>query len=146
MRRPAPCPPRRASLVAALALLALLAGCASPQAVLYAEGSARRQASAQRALQSCEQQAHRAVGPNARHHAARRQAGTTPAVAMVGGAVAALVKGTSDLALTVLAAGAAGAAGAATRSAIEWNRPDEVYEEHVKLCMERRGHAVLGWR
>ncbi|WP_326535812.1 hypothetical protein [Pseudorhodoferax sp.] len=130
----------------ALGSLVLLAGCAAPQAVLYAEGGPRQQARAQQALQACELQAQRAVGLNAGHQAARRNAGTTTAVAMVGGAVAALVKGGADVARTALAAGAAGAAGAATKSAIEWNAPDEVYEEHVKLCMERRGHVVLGWR
>lgn len=126
--------------------LVLLSGCAAPQAVLYDQGDARQQARAQQALQRCEQQALRAVGTHAGHANARRDAGKSTAVAMVSGTVSALVKGTRDFAVSVLAAGAAGAAGALTKSAIEWHQPDEVYEEYVKLCMERRGHEVLGWR
>lgn len=137
---------QHARLLSLLAVVGVLAGCAAPQAVLYAEGGPQQRAQAQQALLRCEQQAQRSVGLNAGHAAAREQAGTSAAVAMVSGAVAALVKGASDLTLTVLAAGTAGAAGAATKSAIEWNQPDEVYEEHVKLCMKRRGHEVLGWR
>lgn len=131
---------------ATLALAALLAGCAAPKAVLYNEGGARQQAQAERALHSCEQQAHSAVGLNAGHQATARKAGTKGTVEVVESVVRSMVRGTAVVARSVVAAGVAGAAGAVTEGALDHNEPDKVYEEYVKLCMRKNGHSVLGWR
>lgn len=150
MRTPSPTLHARCSRLRhgtfALLLLGMVSGCAAPRAVLYTEGSAGRQAHAQRALHSCESKARRAVDYNAGSRAIGRQAGSVGTVAAVSAISGALVKGARDLTGPVLVAGTAGVAGALTKGVIGHNQPDEVYERYVKLCMKKRGHEVLGWR
>lgn len=123
-----------------------LTGCAAPQAVLYTEETPERRAAAHRALQVCERHANQSIGIHAGARVARRQVASTGTVAAVGATAGALVKRSRDVVLTAVAAGVAGAVGAATRVALDWNRPDKAYEEHVDVCMKRRGYNVAGWR
>ncbi len=135
----------RTSPLALLAVLALLGGCAAPQAVLYVENPARRPA-AQQALQGCERQAQQTVGYNAGNQATGRKTGKAGATAATKEATRSMIRGSADVALKTVAAGVAGAASALTGQIIDWNQPDDVYERYVRMCMKRHGHEVLGWR
>lgn len=138
--------PALSRILGLLSVGLVLAGCAAPRAVLYTEETPDRRAAAHRALQVCERHAHQSIGIHAGAQVARRQAGTTGTIAAAGATAGALVKRSRDVVLTAVAAGVAGAVGAATRVALDWNRPDKAYEEHVDVCMKRRGYHVAGWR
>jgi outer membrane lipoprotein SlyB len=135
----------RARLAVILSTAATLAGCATPQPVVYREPSANAVAPrVERDLRFCRDAATRTVGINARDVVSpTAKAAGIGAAATVAGTLAA---GVQDLARKARTAAAAGATGALVKTLFEWNEPDEVHEEYVERCMEDRGHHVLGWR
>lgn len=137
---------RTPASLAALIVTVMLAGCAAPKAVVYTEETPERRAKAWTTLQSCEQRARDTVGVNTGSEAIRRDAGRNGAVAAGGVFVGAAIRKSADIALTAITAGAVGVATTLTRGAFDWRKPDDVYEEHVKICMKRRGFEVAGWR
>lgn len=141
--RPGAVIPRSASAALLLAV-AVLAGCATTQPVLYPTDSAQKESRATSDMQACTQLAQRDVGINARkgHETVAR----TGVLAATTAAVFSAVRGTADTANRALAAGVAGGVGGALKVALDWNEPDEVYEHYVEQCMRKRGHRVLGWR
>ena len=137
---------RTGGLCLSLSLGLLLTACAAPKAVLYTEDTVERRNAAQRHLVQCERHADRSIGIHAGKQHARRQSGTNGTAAAVGATAGAMVSRSADVAVKALAAGVAGAAVALTKVTLDWNRPDKAYEEHVEICMKRRGYAVTGWR
>lgn len=135
--------PRSASAAVLLAA-AMLAGCASTQPVLYPTQSAQKESRAPSDMQACTELAQRDVGINARN--GHETVARTGVLAATSAAVYSAVLGTADTANRALAAGVAGGVGGALKVALDWNEPDEVYENYVEQCMRKRGHRVLGWR
>jgi outer membrane lipoprotein SlyB len=143
--------PLRTAAVLALALG--LTACASTQPVIYSKKSdsivlGER---AQRDLLQCTRLADERVGRNSLKGAKRMQtvaektasAGTIAFVAAALGSAAAQSKEAWERAR---GAAAAGVAGMATKLLLEINEGDEVYQQYVEICLEGRGHDVLGWR
>jgi len=145
---------RRAGLVASLAIVAVLAGCASTQPVVYSRktDSIAVDERTQRDLTACSRLADQRVGRNGLHAAqpdtrkAAQKAGATGAVAFVATAVGSVVGNSANAWERARGAAAGGAAGMATKLLLDWNEGDEVYQKYVEQCLERRGHQVLGWR
>jgi outer membrane lipoprotein SlyB len=140
---------RRCGLTATAAAAVLLAGCATPQPVVYQKTTAG--AIEQRRVvtdtQDCRRRAEAAVGLNARRaDAVAQSTAKTGAVAFAATAVAGLVGASKDAWQRARAGAAGGATGAAVKVLLEWNDPDKVHEEYVERCMSERGHDVLGWR
>jgi hypothetical protein len=127
----------------------VLAGCATPQPVVYQkpQTSAAQQERITKDIQQCRRLAAATVGTNGRSAAtAGQSAAKTGAVAFAATAVGSLVSASKDAWQRARAGAAAGATGALVKTVLEWNEPDEVHEEYFERCMGDRGHAVLGWR
>ncbi len=137
-------------LIAAVASLAVLAGCASTAApVVYQppQASPKKSARVDRDLAECRAEAERAVGLNA--GAGRPMADGVArqgAREFVDKAVESLVVGSRNAWERARGAGAGAAAGTLTGMLLNWNEPDRVHREYVDLCLRDRGHKVLGWR
>ena len=139
---------RRAVWLSAFALV-LLAGCATPQPVVYLKPSAGPVVQKRVAgdVQECQRIAQGAVGVNGRQSSGlARSAGRTGAIGWASTAIAGVVSSSQDVWKRAKAGAAAGATGAAVKTLLEWNDPDEVNREYVQRCMSERGHDVLGWR
>lgn len=140
---------RVARLGTALAAVALLGACATSQPVVYAkESQATAQAeSVSRDIAACRDRAQAAVGLNGRSTTQVAGAsGRAGLIGFVGTAVGSVVAGSKDAWARARAGAAGGAAGIATKTLLEWNDPDDVYQEYVERCLDERGHDVLGWR
>lgn len=135
--------------VTPLLLATLLAGCATVEPVLYRQGPlpAAQKARVDRDLATCRRAADQTVGLNA-HDArtAARAAARTGAIGFVAAAAGAALSASTEVWQKARGAAAAGAVGMTAKTLIEWNDPDEVYQEYVERCMADRGHTVLGWR
>lgn len=144
-----PCRPRPLIVAAALASALVLGACATATPVVYApkRGSPDLDVRTRADIAQCSQQAEARVGRNgtqAADVAARSAKGA--AIGFVGTAVGSLVSASRDAWSRARGAAAGGAAGIATKLLLEWNEPDEVYQEYVERCLAARGHDVLGWR
>lgn len=140
---------RRCGLAISWVAAVVLAGCATPQPVVYQKGAANaiEQQRIAKDTHDCRRRAEAAVGLNARRAAAGTQvAAKTGAVAFAATAVAGLVGTSKDAWQRARAGAAGGATGAAVKVLLEWNDPDKVHEKYVERCMRERGHEVLGWR
>jgi hypothetical protein len=144
---------RTASTFAAAATtLALLAGCASTQPVLYQTGPASKPApaaptKAQRDITECTRRAEVAVGRHAMDAPSTAgAAGQAGVIGFVGAAAGSMVTKSRNVWERARGAAAAGAAGMATKLLLEWNEGDRVFQKHVERCLDERGHDVLGWR
>lgn len=136
-------------LCAALLSACVAAGCATTAPVVYQTSKPTAAASQRLAkdVQACEQRASSAVGVNARNaHRAAQGSARGGAIGFAATAVGALVNSSRDAWQRARAGAAGGAAGVATKTLLEWNDPDEVYQEYVERCLDARGHDVLGWR
>jgi outer membrane lipoprotein SlyB len=142
-------PARRCVLALSATAALVLAGCATPQPVVYqkaATGAAQQQR-VTKDTQECRRRAEAAVGLNARRaDAAAQNAAKTGAIAFAATAVGSLVNASKDAWQRARVGAAGGATGAAVKTVLEWNDPDDVHQEYVERCMEERGHDVLGWR
>ena len=133
----------------ALAAVTLLGGCATSQPVVYAKESAAAAKSERvsRDIAACRDRAETAVGLNGRNATQVAGAsGRAGLIGFVGTAVGSVVAGSKDAWARARAGAAGGAAGIATKTLLEWNDPDDVYQEYVERCLAERGHDVLGWR
>ena len=131
--------------IAALAMTALLAACATPSPVVYphAPAAKARPERVQGDIAACRARAEAAVGLN-RSRATERSA-QAGVVGFFAGAAASLA-GSRDIANKAAAGAAAGATGVATKLLLERHLPDEVHREYVERCLREQGHDVLGWR
>lgn len=134
--------------VAAMALAALLTGCASvSQPVVYSSPKAAP-TDAQRVAADtaeCRKRAEAAVGVNgvtapALATRSARRAG----VSFVEEATDRLVIGSRNAWTRARGAAAGTVAGGVTSVALNWNEPDSVHRKYVDLCMKKQGHTVLG--
>lgn len=127
----------------------VFAGCATQQPVVYqkpANGAAQQQRIA-KDIRACRQVAEATVGLNSRlAENAARSAARTGVIGFAATAVGGLVSSSRDVWQRARAGAAAGATGAVVKTLLEWNDPDDVYQEYVERCMDERGHDVLGWR
>jgi outer membrane lipoprotein SlyB len=140
---------RRCGLAVSAATALVLAGCATPQPVVYQKtaASAAQQQRLAKDTQDCRRRAEAAVGLNARRaDAAAQSAAKTGAIAFAATAVGGLVNASKDVWQRARVGAAGGATGAAVKTVLEWNDPDDVHQEYVERCMSERGHDVLGWR
>jgi hypothetical protein len=140
---------RIARIGVALAAVTLLGACATSQPVVYTKESvaAAKAESVSRDIAACRGKAQAAVGLNGR--SATQVAGASGRaglIGFVGTAVGSVVAGSKDAWARARAGAAGGAAGIATKTLLEWNDPDDVYQEYVERCLGERGHDVLGWR
>ena len=140
---------RAAGLVLALGLSA----CASTQPVIYSKkaDSIKLNERTQRDLQECSQRADQGVGRNSakgapEKHKVAQKVGATAAIGFVATAVGSVVSNSKGVWERARGAAAGGAAGMATKLLLEWNEGDKVFQKYVELCLEDRGHEVLGWR
>ncbi len=146
-------------LTAALALAALLTGCASTtQPVLYptpvkADAGAEPKKQAERHarvdgdMAQCRAAADEAVGLQRRSpQAGATQVARRGAVEFVDKAVESLVANARNGWERARGAGAGAMAGSVTAVLLNWNEPDGVYRSYVEQCLRERGHRVLGWR
>ncbi len=148
---------RRCHAVAALLVVAGLAGCASTQPVIYSKSSDsialndRTRAD----LAACSRLADERVGRNSMNaqpaagggtQTVVQKVGATGAIAFVATAVGSVVGNSKNAWERARGAAAGGAAGMATKLLLEWNEGDKVYQRYVENCLEDRGHEVLGWR
>jgi hypothetical protein len=139
---------RRPIVGLALAVLAVLAGCASTATpVVYPVADAKRERRAEADLNGCRAKADAAVGINGSH---ARKTGTAAArrgaVEFVDKAVESMVNGSREVWAKARGASAGAMAGSLTAVVLTWNEPDSVYRNYVDLCLKERGHKVLGWR
>lgn len=143
-------PATRRPALAVLLCTVIAAGCASTAApVVYPPKTADAGHSQRLAqdVQQCRERAERSVGLNGRSaQDVARSGARVGAVGFAATAVGAIVNTSRDVWQRARSAAAAGVTGAAVKTAIEWNDPDEVYEEFVERCLRERGHHVLGWR
>jgi hypothetical protein len=132
---------------AALAAISLV-GCATTQpVVLQAEKSKTAAQHSEQAIASCQEAADRDVGRNGLQPAkVARKAGKAAAVEFADTAADTAVAKGSRVLRRASGAAAGGVAGVATKLLFEWNEPDKVHQKYVEICLEKRGHRVLGWR
>jgi outer membrane lipoprotein SlyB len=124
----------------------VLMGCASTQPVVYNAGAANAER-VTRDTQACRQRADAAVGLNQKGSMkSAKKSGEVGLIAAAGAAAGAAINNSADVMRRAGAAAAAGGVGYAVKELIEWNKPDEVYENYVERCMKERGHDVIGWR
>jgi outer membrane lipoprotein SlyB len=136
-------------LIPLLLLAGTLAGCATPQPVVYRSDAQTTtlKERADRDLATCRRAADEAVGLNGRDaRTVARAAAQTGVIGFVAAAAGAAFAASTEVWQKARGGAAAGAAGAAAKTLLDWNAPDEVYQEYVERCMADRGHAVLGWR
>lgn len=147
-----PNPKSRAQSAPKLFLLTLaaisLVGCATTQpVVLQAEKTKTASQQSDQAIASCQEAADRDVGRNGLQPAkVARKAGKAAAVEFADKAAETAVNKGSQVFKRASGAAAGGVAGVATKLLFEWNEPDKVHQKYVELCLEKRGHRVLGWR
>ena len=140
---------RRWAGVGASLAIVMLAGCATPQPVVYQkpQSGAAKSARVDKDVQDCRRLADTAVGLNSRSASSAAQSSARAGViGFAATAAGALVAAGKDTWQRARAGAAAGATGIAAKTLLEWNDPDGVYQKYVERCMEDRGHDVLGWR
>ena len=125
---------------------ALLAGCATPQPVLYPNARFKQvgDAVAQRDVDDCVAMAEKA-GANSGSGSVARGGLTGAAVGGAAAAVGGLIRGgnvINDAAAGAAVGGAAGAAG----SAVSDSGGSPVYRNFVGRCLAERGYEVIGWK
>jgi hypothetical protein len=136
----------RAVLIAAVAGLMALAGCATQRPVLYPNAKYNHVGSevAQRDIDDCIRLAEsHGITHDSGGKVARRGA-EGAAVGGAAGAAAGAVRGNVGQGAGVGAA--AGAAAGATRGAIHSGEPASVYKGFVQRCLRERGYDVIGWK
>ena len=143
--------PLRTAAVLALALG--LTACASTQPVIYSKenDSIVLSKRAERDLLLCTSLADERVGRNSLKGAkgtekVAEKTGATGAIAFVAAAVGLAISQSQDVWERARGAAAGGMAGMATKLLLDSNEGDEVYQQYVESCLEKRGHDVLGWR
>ncbi|MBK8072239.1 MAG: glycine zipper family protein [Ramlibacter sp.] len=147
---------KKTASLAAVAIAALLAGCASTgpnspsaQPVLYPNAHYNRvgDVQAKGEVSSCIVKATQAgLTPDEKNNAVARSAGQGAATVGVGTAVGAAVSG-HGLGGTVRA-GVAGAAIGGSMGAVSGafqDRPNAVYRQFVQRCLADKGFDVIGW-
>jgi len=136
----------RAVLIAAVAGLMALAGCATQRPVLYPNSKYNHVGPeiAQRDIDDCIRLAEsHGITHDSGGKVARRGA-EGAAVGGAAGAAAGAVRGNVGQGAGVGAA--AGAAAGATRGAIHSGEPGSVYKGFVQRCLRERGYDVIGWK
>lgn len=141
-------PPRSSKSTLAIVVLLGIAGCASTsRPVVYPSAKLDRSERAESDIRICQAEARAAVGING---TGTPQTGTRAAqrgaVEFVDKAVESLVNGSKEVWAKARGAGAGAMAGSITAVALNWNEPDGVYRNYVDVCLEARGHKMLGWR
>ncbi len=134
------------TLCVAVAAVALLAGCASPQPVLYPNAKFKQvgDGAAQRDVDDCAALAEKA-GANSGSGSVARGGLTGAAVGGAAAAVGGLIRGgnvISDAAAGAAIGGAAGAAGGAVND----SGGNPAYRNFVGRCLAERGYEVMGWK
>jgi hypothetical protein len=135
--------------VALIAGALALAGCATTQPVVMNAGNSKPTASrqAEQAITACREAADRDVGRNGLQPSkVGKKVGKTAAVEFTDAAADTAIRKGNDVLRRATGAAAGGVAGVATKLLFEWNEPDKVHQKYVELCLEKRGHRVLGWR
>ena len=150
-------PTRFSPLCAALALVLLLAGCASNVAssasarpVLYPNATLNRVGSTQGSMEinACMARAQASgLSPTQNTNEVGRRAGEGAATAGVASIIGALITGRDSEG--VLRAGVAGAAvggsAGAVSGAFHNGKPNSVYRNFVQRCLNEKGFEVIGW-
>jgi hypothetical protein len=138
-------PPYVALIAGALALT----GCATMQPVVMNASESRLTSArqAEQAITACRETADRDVGRNGLQPSkVGKKAGKAAAVEFADAAADSAVRKGNDVLRRATGAAAGGVASVATKLLFEWNEPDKVHQKYVELCLEKRGHRVLGWR
>jgi len=130
-----------------LALVLMVAGCASQRPVLYPNAKLQRVGNevAQRDIDECMRLAEDYGVSHGGGEQAARRAGEGAAVGGAAGAAAGAIGGRNvgdSAARGAAIGGAAGAARGATRS----DRPSGPYRGFVQRCLRERGYDVIGWQ
>jgi hypothetical protein len=137
----------RRALIAASVIA--LTGCATTTAPVLLPGEAgpRSAAQAARAIDTCRKLADEQIGRNGiNSKSATTHAGKAGAIGLTGGLAAGAAGGSSNVMRRALGAASGGAVAVATKVLLDWNEPDKAYQKYVDICLEKRGHRVLGWR
>jgi outer membrane lipoprotein SlyB len=132
-------------LAAAMASLALVAGCAARQPVLYRDATytERGPTVADRTVREC-MQAAEVYGEASVVPVVARDTAIGSVVGAAGGAVGGAIWGNAGIGAA--SGAAAGAVSSLLFSAIQPRRPDPVYMAGVTRCLHDRGYEVLAWQ
>jgi len=130
-----------------LALVLILAGCATQRPVLYPNSKLKRVGNevAQQDIDDCIRLAEQYGVSSGRGEKVVRGGGGGAAVGGTTGAVAGAIGGrnvANSAARGAAIGGTAGAVGGAVRS----DRPSEPYRGFVQRCLRERGYDVIGWQ
>ena len=124
-----------ATMIGVLAL-----GCAARQPVVY---SSQPNAQVDRAVEECSARAD-AAQANGTLRRLVREASQKATVAVPAGAAAGAVAGRS--AKGALVGAVAGAGLAVAGATIDSFEDDSLYVTYMQLCLDEKGHRVIGWR
>jgi hypothetical protein len=137
-----------APVLAALLLVAgLVAGCASPEPVLYPNGHLATvgKAAAEQDVDDCRDMAESA-GANKGEGTGEQAAGGAVVGGAIGGAAGAAGGAVVGAAGRGAAIGAAsGAAAGFMRGLFKGSKPSQAYRNFVNRCLGDRGYEVVGW-
>ncbi len=131
----------------ALAALLLVAGCASPEPVLYPNDHLAYvgRDAAEEDIEDCRDMAETA-GANPGEGSGEQAAGGAVVGGAVGGAAGAAGGAVVGAAGRGAAVGAAaGAAGGFVRGLFKGPKPSAAYQNFVNRCLSDRGYEVVGW-
>jgi hypothetical protein len=136
----------RRALITSVAVA--LSGCATTAPVLLpGEPGQKNAAQAARAVEACKKLADEQIGRNGINgKSTATHAGKAGAIGLAGGLAAGAAGGSSNVLRRALGAASGGTAAVATKILLDWNEPDKAYKKYVEICVEKRGHRVLGWR
>jgi len=125
---------------AALPLTLLFLACASKPVV---EPGGPNEAQSSQDVKECMAEGKSAVGTGTGKASAKGGL-TGGAMGAVGGLVSGIFSG--NAVSGALQGGATGAAMGAAGGAVYGAGGDSLYQNYVNMCLQRRGHKVLGWR
>lgn len=130
----------RLMFVVSLALLLLVAGCASSRPVLYGGGEVDDQA-----IDECMRLARNAGADANKGNEVAKDAATGAAMGAATTGVYGAVRGYSDVGNRAAAGAAAGAAVGLIRGGVRASEPTGTFKNYVNRCLRERGYDVVGW-
>lgn len=132
-------------LIAFIAAVMFLAGCASQRPVLYPNAYLKKvgEEQAQRDIADCERLADEYVRSDEGVKVAKSTAAGGAGGAVVGTAVGAV---TGDIGRGAGVGAAAGAAGGLVRGVSRASEPDPLYKNFVNKCLRDKGYEPIGWK
>ena len=137
---------RRGPLAVTLALIPLLAGCATQRPVLYPNQHLEQvgKDGAKRDIDACMELASSADLEKSKAGEAAKSTATGAAVGGAAGAVGGAIMGSAGRGA---GAGAAiGAVGGLARGLFSASEPDPLFKNYVNICLRERGYQTIGWK